>query len=338
MDARFYNIDMMSLLWVLPVLALLFYFSFVKRKGALVKYGCKDIIEKMATAPNAGRIFTKAFLTIIAIVFIVIALARPAWNPVPKTVRAKGRDVVFLIDVSNSMLATDLAPNRLERSKLAVKDCVEKLKGDRVGIVAFAGSSVVKCPLTLDYGFFRMALDELSSDSVSRGGTLIGDAIRRCLNDVFDEESAKFRDIILITDGEDHESFPVEAAAEAGKRGVRLIIIGIGDENSGRRIPLVDENGRRYFLKDKSGKEVCTKLNAKVLRDMARSSKQGVYFNVATGMIDLGSVYTDLIAKSEKNEYEQDSVRKYEEKFQIFLLGAFILLVLEMFVSEIKRK
>ncbi len=335
---RFYNIDALYLAWILPVVVMFFWYSWHKRRKAMAMLGKSTIINDMVVGASLRRVLLKSGLFVGAIFLVVFAIARPSWNLIPEKVKSRGRDVIFLLDVSRSMLATDLIPNRLERSKLAVKDCLEKIKGDRVGLVAFAGNTVIKCPLTLDYGFFRMAIDELSPDSVSRGGTMIGDAIRKCLNDVFDKKAVKYRDIILITDGEDHDSLPVNAAELAGKAGVRLIIIGIGDEKNGKRIPLKDENGKKYFLKKKDGSEVWTKLNANVLRKMAKASKGGAYFNVATGMIDLGEVYSRLIETAEKNEYEEKKVQRFEEKFQIFLLLAVVLLFAELLVLEVRKE
>ena len=180
---------------------------------------------------------------------------------------------------------------------------LDSLKGDRVALVAFAGSSVVKCPLTLDYGFMRMAVDDLSPTSVARGGTLIGDALRRVVGDVFDEDAEGFRDIILITDGEDHESFPVEAAMAAGDAGARIIAIGLGDEKVGRRVPVEDDYGRRRYL-TYDGEEVVTRLDAETLRRVAAATTGGVYFNVATGNINLDEVYTGLILDAERRELE----------------------------------
>jgi len=262
---------------------------------------------------------------------------RPGWNPTPKRLERRGRDVVFVLDVSRSMLAEDLAPNRLERAKQAIIDCVERLQGDRVALVAFAGTAALKCPLTLDYGFFRTMLDDVGADSIERGGTKIGDALRHVVQDVFDDQQKQFKDILLITDGEDHDSFPLSAAEKAGERGIRLIAIGIGDENQGKRIPVTDANGRRAFLKHK-GEEIWTKLGADTLRKMVNATPGGKYFNVATGAIDLGDVYTQLVATAEQRALESKTVKRYEEKFQIFLGLAFIVLCTEMAVSERKRK
>ena len=241
--------------------------------------------------------------------------------------------MVFVVDVSKSMLAEDLAPNRLERAKLAIADVIAKLRGDRVGLLVFAGTAAVKCPLTLDYGFFRMMLDNVSVDSIERGGTMIGDAVRVVLDQMLDNQERKFRDIVLITDGEDHESFPVEAAKEAAEKGVRLFIIGLGDENEGRRIPLNDESGGRTFMKYQC-REVWSRLDADTLREMALATPGGRYLNVATGTIDLGEVYLQLIGTAEKKELAEETIEKYEEKFQVFLGVAFLLLSLEALISE----
>jgi Ca-activated chloride channel family protein len=271
-----------------------------------------------------------------ALVLIAFSLARPAWNPKPRTVERRGRDIVFIIDVSRSMLAEDLAPNRLDRAKIAVSDLIDRLEGDRVALVAFAGTAVLKCPLTLDYGFFEMMLDDLEPSSVARGGTMIGDAIRKALDDAYDDQERKYKDIILITDGEDHDSFPVEAAEEAGRRGVRIIAIGLGDENQGKRIPVTDEQGNRTFLTYR-GQEIWSKLDAESLRKMVNATPGGRYLNVATGTIDLGNVYMSLIAGEEKREIESLTVKLYEEKFQIFLGFALFMLVAEMIVGERRR-
>jgi len=240
------------------------------------------------------------------------------------------------LDVSKIMLAEDLVPNRLERAKLAIIDCIERLDGDRIGLVAFAGTAAVKCPLTLDYGFFKMMLKDISTDSIARGGTLIGDALRKVMTDVFDDQIKEFKDIILITDGEDHDSFPVDAAKDAGEKGVRIIAIGLGDENEGKRIPVTNDAGIKTFLKY-NGQEIWSRLDADTLRKMVNATPGGKYLNVATGTIDLGSVYARLIATADKKQLESDTIKRYEEKFQIFLAVAFIILCIELLVNERKK-
>lgn len=333
---RFQHIGILLLLWVVPVLGTFFVYGAYRRKKALQAFAESKLLPLINREVIPARRRWKALMLLIAFALGVVAAARPAWNPVPKTVKRSGRDVVFLLDVSRSMLAEDLAPNRLQRAKLAIDDCIDHLQGDRVALVAFAGAAVVKCPLTLDYGFFRMALENTGPDSVSRGGTMIGDAVRTALDEVFDDKDTKYKDMILITDGEDHESFPVEAAAEAGHRGIRMIAIGIGDENEGRRIPVTDDSGHQTFLKY-NGREVWSKLDADTLRKMVNATPGGRYLNVATGTIDLGEVYLKLVASAEKRELESETVMRYEEKFQVPLGMMIFLLLAELLVSDRKR-
>jgi Ca-activated chloride channel family protein len=278
----------------------------------------------------------KAALVLASFFLLIIGLARPAWNLQQTTVKRTGRDVVFVLDVSQSMLAEDLAPNRMERAKLAIADVIDSLEGDRVGLVAFAGTAAIKCPLTLDYGFFRMMLENISTDSITRGGTMIGDAIRVVLDQVLDSQERQFKDIVLITDGEDHESFPIEAAKEAAENGVRLFIVGLGDENEGKRVPITDASGSRTFLQYQ-GQEVWSKLDADTLRQMALATTGGRYLNVATGTIDLGEVYLQLIGSAEKKELDEETIEKYEEKFQIFIGITFLLLSIEALISGRRR-
>ena len=332
-ETRLLQIEMLYLLWVIPLLMGLYLYAAHRRGQALQRFAEADLLKHINTVVNSGSRRWKAALVLVAFALAVVGLARPAWNPVAREVERQGRDVVFVLDVSKSMLAEDLAPNRLERAKLAILDSIERLQGDRVALVAFAGAAVVKCPLTLDYGFFRMALEDISPDNVSRGGTLIGDAIRKTLDEVFDKQAKEYKDIILITDGEDHESFPVEAAEEAGRQGTRLLAIGLGDEDQGRRIPITDAQGRKTFVKYQ-GQEVWTKLDADALRQMVSATPGGRYLNVATGAIDLGDVYVKLIAGAEKTALGSTTLERYEEKFQLFLGIAFFLLCLEILLRD----
>jgi Ca-activated chloride channel family protein len=333
---HFGNVNALGLLWIAPVLVLLFVWAGIGRRRALAAFVDSELLGRIRLTSSPQNRRWKAALVVAAFALIAVSLARPAWNPKPQTVERRGRDIVFILDVSRSMLAEDLAPNRLERAKIAIKDLVDRLEGDRIALVAFAGSAVLKCPLTLDYGFFEMMLDGLEPSSVSRGGTMIGDAIRKALDEAYDDQERKYKDIILITDGEDHESFPVEAAEEAGQRGVRIIAVGLGDEDQGKRIPVTDERGNRSFL-TYQGREIWSRLDAETLRRVVNATPGGRYLNVATGTIDLGAVYGSLIAGEEKREIESLTVKLYEEKFQIFLGFALLLLIVEMLVSE-RRK
>ena len=333
---RFYNTEALLLLWLIPLLIPLYLYASYRRKIALERFSQIKLLASVNTSISYAKRRLKFVLFLCAIAFLVLALSRPAWNPLPKEMERRGRDVLFILDVSKSMLAEDLVPNRLERSKFAITDCIDRLEGDRVGLVVFAGAASLRCPLTLDYGFFKMMLEDVDVDSVGRGGTMIGDAIRKGLRDVFEDDTEKYKDIILITDGEDHDSFPVEAASEAGQRGVRIIAIGLGDEDQGRRIPITDSSGNKTFLQYE-GREVWSKLDADTLRKMANASVGGKYLNVATGNIDLGDVYEKLVMTAEKKDLSSRSVKRYEDKFQIFLALALILLCVEICLGE-RRK
>ena len=331
------NVPMLHLLWLLPLLAGVYLAAAHARRRALERFAEAGLLPHINLSTSAARRRWKAALVLAAVALTVLALVRPGWNPKPRELHRKGRDVVFVLDVSRSMLAEDLKPNRLERAKLAIRDCLERLEGDRVALVAFEGSAAVKCPLTLDYGFFRTMLDGVSTDSIARGGTQIGDAVRTVVDHVFDDREKRFKDIILITDGEDHDTFPVQAAEEAGKRGIRILAIGIGDPDQGRRIRVADDAGRSVFLTHQ-GNEVWSKLDADTLRKMVNATPGGKYLHVATGTIDLGDVYARLVATAEKKELESRTIKRYEEKFQIFLALAFALLAVEAAVSERRRR
>lgn len=326
-------------LWFLfgaGLLAVFYCWCFWRKGVALRKLACLDMLGVINANVSLTRQIFKAVIVVLAFVFIVIGLTRPAWNAKPKQFTRKGRDVVILLDVSRSMLAEDIKPNRLERATIAISDLLEILDGDRVGLVTFAGSSTVKCPLTQDYAFMRMALSEITTESTNMGGTMIGDAIRKAIDEVFDSGGEQFKDIILITDGEDHESFPEQAAANAGEKGVRIIAIGLGDENEGTPIPVVDASGRKSFLKYQ-GEIVKSKLGASTLREVALNSAAGTYLPVRTGTFDLDTIYEDLVLSAQKRELEETTMMEYDEKFQVFLALAVLLIVFEMLLRERKK-
>jgi len=337
MEIKLQNIHMLYLLWLVPLLVIAYVYAGQKRRTALRQFIDVGLLDRIAITVSIARRQWKAALLVMATVFLILAMTRPGWNPRPETIQRRGRDVVFLLDVSKSMLAEDLVPNRLERAKLAIRDCIELIEGDRVALVAFSGTSAIKCPLTLDYGFFRMMLSNISTDSIARGGTMLGDAVRKVINDVFDDQVKEFKDIVLITDGEDHDSFPLAAAKSAGDKGIRLIAVGLGDENEGRRIPVTNQAGQKSFLTH-NGQEVWSKLDADTLRKMVNVTPGGRYLNVSTGTIDLGSVYQTLIADAEKNMLESEPIKRYEEKFQIFLAIAFFLICIETITSERRQE
>ncbi len=325
-------------LWAAPAAAALYVLASARRRTALRQFVGPVLTGALAGGVSGARRWVKAGLVAASLGLVVLALARPAWNPRAQPVTSTGRDVVFLLDVSRSMLAEDLRPNRLEHAKLLIRDVLDAARGDRIGIIAFAGSAVVKCPLTTDYAFARLVLDSITPDSVSRGGTLIGDAIRTALEQVFepgDKEGAedRYRDIILITDGEDHDSFPIPAAQEAGKRGVRIVAIGLGSELEGAPVPAADaKEGGRYMTYE--GKTVLSRMDPDSLRKVAAASREGVCLNVGTGNIRMDEVYARLMASANKRRLESVRAVRYDEGFQAVLAAALGLLLTEMLIGE----
>lgn len=350
---QFGVVEWLAALWVLPLVVAVLVAAGVVRRRAVRRFVEAGLLGQMNRSVSGGRRIAKGAMVVAALGLATVALARPRWDPAPVEVGGEGRDVCFIIDVSRSMLAEDVGegsaatrPSRLERTKVWMMDVARSLEGDRVGLVAFGGTSVVKCPLTHDYGFFRLSVDELSPTSVSRGGTMIGDAVRLALNEVFDldevepgamaEGSRRYRDIILITDGEDQGSLPLAAAERAGELGVRLITIGVGSPE-GQEIPYVDGEGRERVVRDASGAPVISKLDSETLEKMARATPGGVYLEVADGTIELDEVYTQLVRAGERNEAARGEALQYREGFQYFLAAALGLLIVESLVSQRKR-
>jgi Ca-activated chloride channel family protein len=332
------NDNALWLLFIVPVVLVPAYvWRFWRKARTLRVLASHEMLARINDTVSVRKQVLKAALLILAFIAVTIALTEPKWNPQPQQVRHRGRDVVILLDTSRSMLAEDITPNRLERSKIAISDLLEVLRGDRIAIVTFAGNASVKCPLTQDYAFVRMALADITTESTSRGGTMVGDAIRKAAEEVFDKQSREYKDLILITDGEDHDSFPVQAAEKAAEEGVRIIAIGLGDDATGSRIPITGPRGEKTFLKYQ-GQEVWSKLDSDTLREVAYATDGGKYLTVAPGTtMDLGRIYEDLIASAEKRELESVTMMKYDEKFQVFIALAIGMLMGEVLVSE-RRK
>ena len=330
-------------LWLAPAAALCIWIAASARRRAVRRMVGAGMAGSLVRGVVGWRRVVKAACLVLALAMIGTALMRPQWNAREREVERRGRDLVFLIDVSRSMLARDLAPNRLERSKIWVRDLASSLGGDRVAIVAFAGAPRVVCPLTLDRSFFELQLERLGPDSAPRGGTAIGDAIRKALSDVMgiDPEAdpdgvdgGRFRDIILITDGEDQESFPVEAAKAAGEAGVRIISLGLGSEQGGAPVPSADDAGFQQY----QGRTVVSRLDTATLAEIARASPRNAFLNVGTGDIDLGEVYRDLIASGDSTTFGSATVTEYDDRFWVFLFIGLGLLALEGFIGDGKRE
>ena len=260
----------------------------------------------------------------LSIFFLVFALMQPAWNKAPKTLLKEGRDLIFILDVSNSMLAEDVIPNRLERSKIAISECVDTLVDHRVGLVVFAGSATIKCPLTLDYGFFNTMLNKVGPQSAAQGGTRIADAILKTCDKLFSDSRKGYKDIILISDGGDQGEGLEKAVETLNDQKIKLMAIGIGDEKHGARIPHNDG-----FMTYK-GKEVWTKLESDQLQKLVEQCRKGAYLPAGIAQLDLGRIYEQLTASEDTIEMSEQSIMVYEEEYPTFLLISFICLLLSL--------
>ncbi|HVY62130.1 MAG TPA: VWA domain-containing protein, partial [Planctomycetota bacterium] len=270
---EFLHADRIHLLWA--ALALLLLIIGLERRGSgqLSRFIQPAMADRLAIRPSAGRRRWRVAAVGAALALGVVALMRPQSRAASEAVESRdaSAEVMVLLDVSKSMLAEDAAPNRLERAKAEVRDLVRALPGHRVGLIAFAGRASVLCPLTPDAGFFRLVLETANPGSVTRGGTRIGDAIRKALDGFTPGPGAKA--IVLVTDGEDHDSYPVEAAKAAKDQGVRIVSIGFGDEK-GAEIPITDpKTGERAPLKDRTGQVVRSRLDGAALREIALTTE-----------------------------------------------------------------
>lgn len=321
-------------LWLAPIVAGLLGWAIAAARMSSRRFAQEDQAARLSGWLTVCRHVARVVLLLGALSAILAALARPVDRARSAPVTTMGRDVCFVIDVSRSMLAEDLVPNRLERSKLWIRDALGVLSGDRVALVAFAGDGRVICPLTHDYGFFATMVDELDPRSVGEGGTLIGDAIRTAMDRVFvDEDAMRYQDIILITDGEDQGSVPVAAAEALGERGIRLIALGIGDPAEGARIP-VTRDGQMQYITDDSGEPVVSRLDEETLRDMVAQTPGGRYYSVRTNDIRLDEIYRTLIGEAEQRVLQTTETIVYREWFPVLLGLAAVFLAMEVVLAR----
>lgn len=329
-------LDTDALLWILPSLLfpLLFILGRIRRRRyrILMSGNRKGIRDGESSSFPYSLLFM-----IFTFIFLILALLRPVSNPRLKDVEQSGRNLVFVIDVSRSMLAEDLAPNRLERARYDILNSMDALSGNRVALVAFAGSPVLKCPLTLDYSYFSQSLSDLGINSVSRGGTNLGDAVRIVIDDLFDPEDRQAMDIILITDGEDQDSFPLQSAARAGQEGIRIIALGLGDQESGAAVPSEDETETLSYQNEL----VYSKADMKTLNEMAAASRDGWAVAVETGRLPVESILQKLYMKGENKSTGKAEQYIYDEHYRWALIPAllfFILAILAENTTLFRRK
>ena len=299
------------------------------RRNRIRKFGDEKLVSQMMPSYSKSKVWVRLVLFSIGFFFFVIGLSRPQIGARLKEQEIKGAEIIIAIDVSNSMLAEDYSPNRLERAKLAVSRLVDKLRDDRIGLVIFAGTSFVQLPVTTDYVSAKMFLNSIDTGSIPIQGTALGDAITTCIRS-FSAQSDKSRAIILITDGGNHEDDPVAAAKQAAEMGIKVFTIGVGSPE-GKPIPM---NGE--LLKDKDGEIVVSRLDEAVLQEIAAEGN-GAYVRAGNSEFGLNPIIDDL-RKLEDEKYSSVVFEEYDEQFMYFLAIALVFFVLEMLVGDRRSK
>lgn len=299
------------------------------RRRRLEKFGDEALVKNLMPSYSKAKVWLRLSFFLLAFSFFVLGISRPQMGAILKEHKTRGAEVMIVLDVSNSMLAEDYSPNRLERAKLAISRVVDKLRDDRIGLVVFAGNSFVQLPITTDYVSAKMFLGSISTESVPIQGTAIGDAISTALRS-FSAQSDRSRAIIVITDGENHEDDPVAAASQAAEMGVRVFTIGVGSPE-GKMIPFEGD-----YLRDKDGNPVVTRLDEAVLQDVAAAGK-GLYVRAGNSEFGLNPII-DEIARMDDEEYNSIVFEEYDELYMYFFGMALFFLVLEMLIGDRRSK
>ncbi len=323
-------------LFALPFLFLFFFWLERRRRKALGRIGDLEIVLRLLEGFSEKAHRWKYVLVMFACTFMILALARPQWGKKMELVKREGLDIIVAIDVSASMLAADMPPSRLAKAKSETAGLIDLLKGDRIGLVVFAGEAYVQCPLTMDYSAAKMFLSDIDYGSVPQPGTALGEAIRRAAA-AFVEKERKHKVLIAITDGEDtQESDPMKAAEEAKKAGIVLYTIGVGTP-AGDPIPLRNAAGQVVgYKKDDEGQVVMSRLDEAGLQEAALKTG-GKYYRATAGELELDKIFDD-ISTMERKELTGQFMARWEERFRWFLAAAFALLGVEFLLSERRKR
>ena len=323
-------------LWALvlvPLLAALYWYASGRSRALLDRFGEHDLVRRLRSSVNTTAVRWKMALVLAAVALLGFALARPQFGTRVETLRRQGQDVMVALDVSNSMYAEDLAPNRLERARIEIGRIIQRLDGDRIGLVAFAGDAFVQSPLTADYGAAMMFLGAMDPTVMSTQGTDLAKAIEVAV-EALEETPAENRIVVIVTDGEDHEGGLAEAIAAAAEAEVTIHTVGVGSVEG---VPLPDVEGmeaRGRFRRDEQGNVITTRLNETALQDIALQTG-GEYHRIGLGTGGLARL-VDRIEDGGR-EVESREVTQFEEQFQIFLGAALLMLIAEFIVPGRRR-
>jgi len=323
---------MLYLLILIPAMIAVFYWSRYKRKKAIKVFGDEDLINQLMPEYSNKKVFWKFYLFLLAIIFIILGLARPQFGTKLQEVKRKGVEIIIALDVSNSMNATDIQPSRLERAKQVISSLVDRLSDDKIGLIVFAGDAYTQIPITTDYVSAKMFLSNITTSSVPVQGTAIGKAINLGVKSFTNSDLQKV--IIVITDGENHEDDPVDAAKQANEKGILVYTIGMGMPE-GAPIP----EGPSYlqnFKRDKNGNIVISKLDEETLAKTALAGG-GEYMRGNNAYAGIKKLF-ERLEKLNRKEYESKIYSEYDDQFHYFFFLALILLIIEFSIIEKKNK
>jgi len=315
---------------IIPFMLVVFIWYLYSSKKQLKKLGELHLVKTLVPDVSNSKKIIKFILLMLAFSSLILAVCNLQTGSKTQEVKREGADIIVCLDVSNSMLAQDLSPNRLERAKFAIEKMIDKLQGDRLGIIIFAGEAYVQLPITTDYGAAKLFLGSINTQMVPTQGTNIGAAIRKALEG-FSKDLEKNKTIVIITDGENHEPEAIEAAEDAAKAGIIVNCIGVGSEN-GVPIPIVNNGVISGYRKDKEGNTVVTKLNKEVLQEIAGKA-DGIFVQATNADIGLNAIL-DKLEQLEKKQIDTKMYTDYEDQFQWFFGLALIFFTLEFFISE----
>ncbi len=331
---RFAHPEYFYLFFLIPLVAVFYGVAFAYKRWLLNRLGDPDLVAKLTAQVSRRRQVIKAGLLLLAMAFLILGLADPQVGTRLETVKRKGVDIFVALDVSRSMLAEDVPPNRLEKARHEISNFIDLLQGDRIGLIVFSGIAFVQCPLTLDYSAAKLFLDEIQVGMVPQPGTNLPQAIQTAMHSFVSKE-LKHKVLILITDGESHEGDPVKVAREAAREGVVIYTIGIGSPQ-GAPIPEFDRYGNKVgYKKDRQGQIVTTRLDVETLEKVAFETG-GKFYISSGGETELDKIYQE-IARMEKKELASRQFTQFEDRFQFFLFLAFFLLLWEGLMSERRR-
>ena len=333
MEIEYNNLSALNWMWLVAALAIIASMAVAWRRRALRTMIDANLLSKIAPEFSIWRPALRFALILFALIAVVAAMIDPRWGTESEEIKRRGADVMFVVDVSRSMLAEDATPNRLSRAKVFIDDALRQMAGDRVGLVDFAGVAAMRTPLTLNYGAFMTSVDDLRPKDAVRGGSMLGDAIRVAAES-FSSDATAGRAIVILTDGEDMGSDPIAAAKEIfEKQGIRIVTVGIGDSRDGGRIPVENDGDRTWMVHD--GQEVWSKMDANTLRDIAQSGG-GLFVPAGTSQVDLGDILQRSFSDLERGEFETSTIQRSIPRFQWPAGFALILLVLECLIPDRK--